>query len=310
MHTLKLARSFIAASMATLITAIAAAPASSVAGEDVSGSLLTRLLSEGVTFPSERVVPLSGPWRNVLDGEALGPATRSRIAGSTEWSSFARDSVVAPTSIDLDYVRADNGQRIGHRIHFAFVVHQDFATLRDPETLRELLPDAAGNADSEKEFESGPVSPETLAARQIDNVEEGTTFHEVAAQLLDRVTLSGVVRCERVAGDDFIAIAWLFDPRFTDAVSEPAGVRNVWVPLLRDDLGRRQTGSPRSYRGAGGYLIVSELSEIKGATLVEAEAVLHEPADWFSGSNLLRSKLPQIIQASVRRFRRGVTATQ
>jgi hypothetical protein len=58
------------------------------------------------------------------------------------------------------------------------------------------------------------------------------------------------------------------------------------------------------YEGAGGYMHVAKLSDPSGACLIETWMVLHEPTEWFRGSNLLRSKLPLMIQESVRKFRR------
>ena len=46
------------------------------------------------------------------------------------------------------------------------------------------------------------------------------------------------------------------------------------------------------------------LAEPKGALFVEGHVVFAEPVKWFDGANLLRSKLPPVIQGQVRSFRR------
>jgi hypothetical protein len=38
--------------------------------------------------------------------------------------------------------------------------------------------------------------------------------------------------------------------------------------------------------------------------LIEVHMVFAEPKGWFEGRNLLRSKLPPVMQDSVRKFRR------
>jgi hypothetical protein len=119
--------------------------------------------------------------------------------------------------------------------------------------------------------------------------------------------LQWVTRSERVDGDNFFAVAWELDPRFAPSETNDRRLQNRWVKRNRDERGQIVLGDPQSYAGAAGYLIVSGLTGIENASLVEAEIVFHEPADWFSGSNLLRSKVPLIIQESARRFRRELS---
>jgi hypothetical protein len=118
--------------------------------------------------------------------------------------------------------------------------------------------------------------------------------------LLNRVIVRAVIRNQRWVTDDAVTVVWQIDPRFT---GEPSH-RNTWAPIERDDLGKKHEGEKHPYRGAGGYISIRQLPELDDACLVEARMVLHEPEDWFSGSNVLRSKLPIMMQESARSFRR------
>jgi hypothetical protein len=76
------------------------------------------------------------------------------------------------------------------------------------------------------------------------------------------------------------------------------------LPLVRDEAGKQKLGQPHPYHAAGGYLKATRLHEPAGAVLVEYHLTFDEPAGWFSGANLLRSKLPIVSQDGVRKFRR------
>ena len=61
------------------------------------------------------------------------------------------------------------------------------------------------------------------------------------------------------------------------------------------------------YSGAGGYLKITRLHEPKGALFIEYHLIYSEPQGWFSGADPLTTKLPAIIQAEVRTFRRELS---
>ena len=63
-------------------------------------------------------------------------------------------------------------------------------------------------------------------------------------------------------------------------------------------------GPPQPYGGAGMYLKITKLHEPAGALFVEQHIVFAEPTGWFDGANLLRSKLPLVVQSNVRDMRR------
>jgi hypothetical protein len=71
-----------------------------------------------------------------------------------------------------------------------------------------------------------------------------------------------------------------------------------------------KAGPWKPFSGSGQYLKVTRLVEPQGALFVEYHLVFTEPADWFGGANLLRSKLPQAAQVIVRSMRRELLKEQ
>ena len=65
-----------------------------------------------------------------------------------------------------------------------------------------------------------------------------------------------------------------------------------------------KVGPATPYGGAGFYLKITRLHEPAGAIFIEQHVVFAEPAGWFAGANLLRSKLPTAVQINVRAMRR------
>ena len=90
------------------------------------------------------------------------------------------------------------------------------------------------------------------------------------------------------------------DERFENDKEFP----NRWRSIMTQANMAEQLGQPRPYASMGGYATVVELPEPAGALLVELHFAFHEPADWFGGLNVLRSKFPILIQENVRSFRR------
>ncbi len=265
--------------------------------------LLTELLDRGVRIGDE-MVPLRAPIADPDLPEAELVSAQQSLAGARGWKAFIRDSVVAPVHIDLDYLSDRDGARIGIRTHFAFVVHADVARLRDDRSMRDLF-EGAAEASEKEDFRSQAIDPHQLDDLGME-ADEKSSFGWLEIALLNKVLLSAVLRSERVENGDCDWIAWKIDERFTRREPPHPRYRNEWRELRRDELGREVLGPAVPYAGAAGYLLVTPVEGVDGASLIEAEIVLHEPPEWFSGSNLLRSKLPLMIQESARKLRRGL----
>lgn len=268
---------------------------------DGGGSLLEQITTRGTTFPNGLSVLLKPPS---LD-RSMDAATRQdalvSLAGGIGWDRFSRDSYVAPTEIDLQYVKNNRGERAGHLVHVAFVAHLDFDRLSDPDQVRTLFQSDAGDGQRE-EFFADRATDEQLTRWGIQDRRDDTTYHRVHVSLLNRVVVDGWLKVQVVENESDLHIAWLLDPRFAFAERSPTG--NRWSPVTQPDDARPDGTATFPYQGLAGYMHVTRLDEPAGSCLIEARFAVHEPTDWFRGSNLLRSKLPLMIQESVRKFRR------
>ncbi|MGH7136826.1 MAG: hypothetical protein ACREHD_13890, partial [Pirellulales bacterium] len=151
--------------------------------------------------------------------------------------------------------------------------------------------------------ESQPLTDDELNERKLKlrktDQEEESYFH-ISSPLLDKVLVEGIGHGVTTRGAYSTLAASLLDPRFIDDPKYP----NRWRPLARGASGRKEAGDAQPYSGFGGYCQVVELKEPRGALFVECHMAINEPHGWFNGTNLLRSKLPVLMQDNVRTLRR------
>jgi hypothetical protein len=101
---------------------------------------------------------------------------------------------------------------------------------------------------------------------------------------------------------DSIVLASQLDPRFAKDAAFP----NQWRSLtLKDD--KEMLGDPSPFESAGMYIKLTRLHEPAGAIFIEAHQVFVEPKKWFEVPNMLKAKLPIVIQSEVRTFRKELT---
>ncbi len=264
--------------------------------------LLDQLVRTGVVMPGDETFAVPPP---TLDQALDAQERRQRLedlAGPLGWKRFSRNSVSAPISIELKYLKAANGQRIGHDVHVAFILHTSLDRLKDETLMKELFGEPE-DPEAAEDFQSSELTATQLGELGVTAQPE-RSYGSIQMPILKRVIVRGVIEAQQLEADDRIIFAWRFDPQFSEAKS----LRNTWTAVNRDDAGKKSLGAPKPYGGTGGYLIVSQLPEVAGACLVESHMVIHEPADWFSSSNQLRSKMPIMIQESVRSLRRKLTS--
>jgi hypothetical protein len=259
--------------------------------------LFQQLTTTGIVFPDGTSVVLEPPTWN----DSLAPDDRrtvmEKIAGEAGWERFSRNSHVAPIEIDLQSLKNESGQRVGHAVYVAFVAHIELEQLRDKELMKKVFPSNAASDDSDQ-YQAAEISNDRLLARGIQERPEDTSYIEIKLPLLDRVLVEGCLRTQVMESNESITLSAMLDPRFSETDSSSPG--NRWSSLSDTEDAK----SYHPYQGVAGYLSIAPLDEPKGASLVEARFVIHEPIDWFRGSSLLRSKLPLMIQESVRKFRR------
>ena len=278
--------------IATTLVALAAFCVGRVCWAD-EAMLLDQLTGRGVSLTDRETIRLAPPSIDGSMDKKSRQQALSTIAGGIGWERFSRKSVVAPIEIDLEYVRDDDGRRIGHLVYVAFVAHCELDQLRGRERIRQLM----GWADNEPDptrYGAEEISEDQFGAWNIGTNDR--KYAHVQIPLLDRILVHAVIASQHQESGEDVNVSWEVDPGF----GKPNAQRpwNHWSRLDAND-------SPsQPYQGAAGYVHVTRLDEPAESCFVEARMVIHEPTEWFRGSNLLRSKLPLLIQESVRKFRR------
>ncbi len=275
-------------------------PASCLA-QLVSKCLLFRQLVEtGVEIEATQRVRLEPPLLNQSQTTSERKSALDRLAGDENWERFARNSPVAPIALDIRSIESSSGGRIGYAVKSAFVLHTSMERLRD-QTLMERLFGKPDLNDQEGMLRFEEITQAKLQEFRVE-VESGKiTYSRVAIPLLNKIRLQGVIRVERVESERELDVSWLFDNTLGEKNPE---WQSVWLPLSTNDLAETIVGPPQPYSGSGGYIRLSEIDQPEKMVVVEMGWVIHEPHAWFEGGNLLRSKLPLLIQESVRSFRK------
>ena len=275
-------------------------------GTSRSQSLLEEMTTEGVQFRQGVKVVLPVP---TLTSDAFSKTSdeqteklRKQLAGNDSWDRFTRDSVVAPVTIKLEYVIDAAGERVGHSVHSAFIVHAKLDSLGDKELMQQIFGKPESNAGSGMKVTE--LSEADLKAAQstapVTDEKGGlkVTYSQVDFTLLDKIRLNGVLRIERSFTPSSTTIAWILDPHF----SANEKLRGTWSKI--SDAADKS----EPYTGWGGYMNVTRVSDSPEMLLIESRMLLHELPEWFSGSNFVRSKLPLVIQEGARNFRRKLKA--
>ena len=96
----------------------------------------------------------------------------------------------------------------------------------------------------------------------------------------------------------------LVEARIDGRFAKDAEYPNQWRPILRDAAANISLGQPQPYSGAGAYVKITRLAEPAEAIFVEGHIVFEEPYGWFEGVNLIKQKIPVMVQEKVRTFRR------
>jgi hypothetical protein len=278
------------------------------AGHVASGKdpLLAELTERGVPVGAGLFVKLPAPTLpDGLDAAAQNAAIAD-VAAPSPPDDFLRNSAVAPLVLRIRSVPGTSAERVAQRVSVWFVAYGSLPALRD-EKLVQQLAGAVKQEGGKFRPTVRPLADDALRSRGLwptaTPARDGW-LGSVRLPLLERVQVSGVLYGVQVATADSIVWSGKLDARFANDREFP----NQWQPFLRSELGELSLGPPRPYSGFGGYIKATPLQEPAGAIFLECHVIFREPAEWFGGANLLRSKLPIVIQENVRSFRRKLTA--
>jgi hypothetical protein len=282
------------------ILPLTALPNRAPAAETVN-DVLGRLLAKG-GLPDAADSALPKPM--MVDGldRAGQRAVVARIADANHpIEALERKSIVAPFILKIGGDDAVEKTSTLRRVDLWFIAYGKLDTIGD-ESFWKSVRESAGGDKENRELSStrtAILSADELRSRGI--VDPDNQRHLTAdLTLFNRVRISATMRAMQTRSTDSLVLAAMLDPRFADDRQFP----NCWWPLARDDNGRQQTGAAQSYRTAGWYCKAMQLHEPAGALWIEYHVLFDEPAGWFNGANLLRSKLPLVVQEGVRKFRR------
>lgn len=266
--------------------------------------MLDRLIKNGIDLGDK--VDRRLPPPTLPDG-LTAAEQKSRITEilprRVTWDKFIDDNMNAPPSIRIESVMGSDGRRIGQSFEFWFVAYGSLGAFEDEQLSKNML---EPSQDSTSSFESKGYQIDDQVLAQVGitrladpELEEGFAYSEFP--LLNKVFLRGVGHGVTSKSGESIEMAWEMDPRF---VSDE-NLKNQWQPILIES-GRKSLGPPKEYHGYGGYLKVTPLAGIDRGLFVECHILFHEPETWFNGKNVLRPKMPTVINEAVKKFRRNL----
>jgi len=253
-------------------------------------------------LPVGKDVATKLPAPTMPDGldAAKQKAIITKLIGDDSYEDFTGNSQVAPQRLILrEAVSSDPKVPIDPKnpargVDIWFVVYGELKWLDDEKFLDRISNSGRG------EGKGTSLTVADLAKRKIvvaDPKQE--RFGHIEFDFLDRVRIRATGRAATSKTADSVLVASEIDPRFRGDADFP----NQWQSLTKDD-GAVKVGAVNQWGGAGFYLKITKLAEPAGALFVEQHIVFTEPVGWFDGANLLRSKLPPVVQSNVRSMRK------
>lgn len=225
------------------------------------------------------------------------------ILGNLEEERFFKSSVVSPFVFELEPLSKleNGGQR--QQLDVWFVAHGKLDDIEE----KKMMDDLTG-----PEAKKTPGLPEVARALTEDEIKardlkfgdqpdgSGRSYGIMGANILDKAFVTGITSSRYRRTDDSIELFLRMSPSLFDDADFPAR----WHPISKADDGAFQLGKPNPYTDLAALIKVTELVGVEDGLFVEVHVVYAEPFGWFEGRNLLRSKLPPVLQDSVRKFRR------
>jgi hypothetical protein len=279
--------------MLTLLLAVSLAQPP--AGHEAANPLFKQLLDPGLAVGGDFKAKLPPPTMpDGLDAARQKAVVQGVIGNDFQYAEFVRNSVVAPQVLKLRDVTPSDPAAPARGTDVWFVMHGDFAKLDDDKFVERLANAGRGEGKSRE------LTSDELAKRKIPAPDpKKERFGQIEFDFLERVRLKATGRTAWSKTPESVVVAGEIDPRFRGDPEFP----NQWQSLTKDS-GRQKVGPATPWGGAAFYLKVTKLAEPAGAMFVEQHVVFAEPTGWFGGENLLRSKLPPVVQNNVRTMRR------
>jgi hypothetical protein len=267
------------------------------AAHEAANPLFKELLDPGLLVgPNVRAKFPPPTMPDGLDAAAQKGVITRLIGTDYGYDDFTRKSVVAPQLLKLRDVTPSDPQAPAKGVDVWFVAHGDFALTDDEKFLDRLVNVGRGEGQG-KSLTKEDLAKRKIVTRPEDEKREG--YGLIEFDFLDKVRIKVTGRAVWSKIPDSVVVAAVIDPRFTGDPEFP----NEWRSLSKDGGGLK-VGPPHPWSGAGFYLKITKLHEPAGGLFIEQHVIFAEPTGWFEGANLLRSKLPPVVQNNVRNMRR------
>jgi hypothetical protein len=289
--------------------ALGIALAAAVAARAEENPVFQQLIEKGVPVPDGTLVKLPPPTLT----EGMDAAAQRAAIGQVAQPAHTADDLLqnsnaAPLAMQIQALKTIAGRSHVEQVEFWFVAYGDWETMNSAEFLQSVLKTVEQQSKDNRVATSGSLTPAQLAARHIAQPPAVTGLEQswfyTTFSLFGKVQVSSTRHTATTREPNMSILAGVVDPRFVGDAEFP----DQWRPMTHDDSGQLQIGAAVPYTSAGFYLKVTRLIEPAGAALIEYHMVFDEPLGWFGGANLLRSKLPLVVQDEVRNFRRRLTA--
>lgn len=274
--------------------------------ENQPNPILKEMLEKGLNVGGGLLVKLPRP--TLADG--LNTADQQKVLNSIGTPSKPLNQILAnnpKAPFQLKISPAVGNKNVFH-VDMWYVAYGSLDVVAEKQFLKGLGPGAAPGAPAAPAIQqklpskSTDLTPEDLAKRNIaltSGIDERYGYSQF--EILDKVYLSIASRAVKTSHSESVLTAGYLDERFMNDQQFP----NIWQPITQNNLGLPVLGNTKlPYSGAGGYLKVTALKEPAGALFIEGHLVYHEPPAWFSGTSLLRSKIPIMAKDNVETFRK------
>jgi hypothetical protein len=266
--------------------------------------LLEILTRRGVVVADGTSVRLPAPTLPPgMDGAAQETAI-SAVAGKGRSADLLRKSLQAPFVLNVRTLKTNETTRAAVRsIDLYFVAHGDWKTANSNEFLDGLWKSKQETSSEPAGSKAVELKPEECARRNVSRlgsagVEE--RFVYTVAPLLEKVELSAAIQTAVARSADSVVMAQRILPAFTGDAEYP----NQWRPLTLESDGTFQRGPAQSYQAAAAYGCATRLAVPAGAIFFEYHLVYEEPEGWFGGVNVVKQRLPLVVQDQLMKFRR------
>lgn len=254
------------------------------------------MLSDGSSLPIPRptLLPSMSPQDQITALES--------IAEQVGFDRFTKESNVSPFIFKIEPVKSLEDDSQVQQVDVWFVAYGSIDDVESKKLLEEIGKTQQKPSDLPESARELTEAESRDFTRQAGRQPDGSHVHYsfLQASLLEKVHLAVVTSSHSTRSPQSLCLATRLDP----SLASLAHLECRWAPIEENAEGQASLGTTTPYAEAAGYSHVTPIHAIPNALLVEMHVLFVEPQGWFHGRNLLRSKLPPVIQDAVRTFRR------